>query len=238
MSAHVMRARNSGLLIWDLPLRLCHWLLAVAVLGSWVTHKIGAAAFTWHVWCGCTVLVLTAFRIVWGFAGPRHARFANFVRGPSSIGRYTRSLFTVGSPQHYAGHNPLGALMVLLLLVLLGVQAAAGLFANDEVVSSGPLYGYVSDATSDAWSRVHRWGAKLIWFAVWLHVAAVFFHVLVKRNNLIAPMITGRKQRVWLAPNEEIASSQVLRAALIAATCAAIVYWLVETAPTPSLILF
>lgn len=225
------------MLIWDLPLRLFHWLLALAVLGSWVTHKIGAQAFAWHVRCGCTVLTLIAFRIVWGIVGPRHARFANFIRGPSTIGRYVRSMLGTASPLHYAGHNPLGALLVLLLLALLGVQAVAGLFANDEVASSGPLYGYVSDTTSDAWSRLHRLGAKLIWIAVWVHVAAVFSYLVVKRENLIAPMFTGHKHGTWLAV-EGIERSQVWRAALIAAACAAIVYWLVETAPVASLILF
>jgi cytochrome b len=238
MKAHAARVRMKGLLIWDLPLRLFHWMLACAVLGSWVTHKIGTAAFAWHVRCGYAVIVLTAFRVLWGFTGPRHARFASFVRGPSSIFRYARSLVDGDRTQHYAGHNPLGALMVLLMLALLATQAIAGLFANDEVVSSGPLYGYVSDATSDAWSRVHRFVAKAIWVAVWLHLAAVLFHGVVKRDNLIVPMITGRKQRTWLADDQQIAGSQFWRAVLLAAACAAIVYWLVETAPPASLVLF
>jgi cytochrome b len=238
MSSHESDAGKSGALIWDLPLRLCHWLLVLAVLGCWVTYRVGIEAFNWHVWCGYAVLVLAAFRIVWGFVGPRHARFANFVRGPASIGRYARTLFNTDPTQHYAGHNPLGALMVVLILVLLGVEALTGLFANDEVVSSGPLYGYVEDATSDAWSRVHRLGAKVVWVAVWLHIAAVLSYLLVKHDNLILPMITGRKHRPWLSPGEGVASSQIWRALLTAAICAALVYWLVATAPSPSLIFF
>jgi cytochrome b len=205
MTAHAAPDRTKGLLIWDLPLRLFHWMLVCAVLGSWATHKIGTAAFAWHVRCGYAVIVLTAFRILWGLTGPRHARFASFVRGPSGIRRYTRSLIDGDRTQHYAGHNPLGALMVLLMLALLGAQATAGLFANDEVVSSGPLYGYVSDATSDGWSRVHRLGAKAIWIAVWLHIAAVLIHVVVRRDNLIVPMITGRKHGAWLTDDQQIA---------------------------------
>ncbi len=227
----------AGRLIWDLPSRICHWLLALAVLGSWVTHKIGTQAFAWHVWCGYTVLVLTAFRIVWGFAGPRHARFSSFMRAPPSVGRYARSLFS-DAAQKYAGHNPLGALMVLLLLALLMAQGAAGLFANDDVASTGPLYGYVSDATSDMLSRVHTLGAKLIWIAVWAHVAAVLAYQLFKRDNLVLPMITGRKSHPWIATSDEIKSSHVWRAVLIAAACAAILCWLIATAPEPPLILF
>lgn len=238
MAADIAQKKMNGLLVWDLPLRLCHWLLALAVLGSWVTHKIGTRAFSWHVWCGYAVLVLVAFRIAWGFVGPRHARFASFVRGPASIFRYARALLTRDSAQHYAGHNPLGALMVLSLLALLGVQAVAGLFANDEVVNSGPLYGYVRDATSDSWSRWHRLGAKLIWVAVWLHLAAALFYLLVRRDNLITPMITGRKRGEWRAADEAISNSRIGLAALIAAVFAAILWWVVRSAPPASLILF
>jgi hypothetical protein len=128
--------------------------------------------------------------------------------------------------------------MVLLMLALLGMQAVAGLFANDEVASSGPLYGYVSDASSDAWSRVHRLGAKLIWVAVWLHVAAVFFYLLMKKDNLILPMITGRKLEPWLGVDQQIAGAHLVRALLLAAACAGIVFWLVRTAPPAPLVLF
>ena len=128
-------------------MRVFHWALALAVLGSWLTHELDA--FTWHVWCGYCVLVLTASRIVWGFVGPRHARFASFVRSPMVIARHARSLFGPAGAAHYPGHNPLGAVMVLAFLVLLLLQAGAGLFANDDIANTGPLYGYVSDATSD-----------------------------------------------------------------------------------------
>lgn len=238
MTTRETETGKSGTLIWDLPLRLCHWLLVLAVLGCWVTYRIGIEAFNWHVWCGYVVLVLAAFRIAWGFVGPRHARFADFVGGPTRIRRYARALFSSDPTQHFAGHNPLGALMVIFILLLLAVEALSGLFANDEVVSSGPLYGYVDDATSDAWSSLHRQGAKVVWVAVWLHIAAVFSYLLVKRDNLILPMITGRKQRSWLSAEEGVTSSQIWRALLTAAICAALVYWLVATAPSPSLILF
>src|SRR5262245_4735895 len=115
-------------LIWDLPLRVFHWLLVLVIGGSWLAHKIGPGAFTWHVWCGYTTLVLIFFLVVWGFVGPRHARFTDFVRGPATIASYTRALFHTGSPRH-AGHNPLGALMVIFFLLLLATQGIAGLFA-------------------------------------------------------------------------------------------------------------
>ena len=223
-------------LIWDLPMRIVHWTLALAVLGSWITYKI--EAFTWHMWFGYTVLVLTAWRITWGFVGPRHARFASFVRAPVAIARYARSLLQRESAQHFAGHNPLGAVMVLALLGLLLLQASAGLFANDDIPNTGPLYGYVSDTTSDALARVHNLLAKLIWIAVWIHVSAVLAYALLRRTDLIGPMFTGRKLDPWLTTGDEIAGSQLWRALLIAAVCAGILYCVIATAPEPSLILF
>jgi cytochrome b len=234
-----MSARAStppGLLIWDLPLRIFHWALALAVFGSWLTHELDA--FTWHVWCGYSVLVLTVARIVWGFVGPRHARFASFVRSPATTARYARSLLRAHGAERYAGHNPLGAIMVLAFLTLLVLQAGAGLFANDDIANTGPLYGYVSDATSDTLARVHKLLAKLIWIAVGIHVTAVIAYALLRRVNLIGPMFTGRRTETWLTPADEIAGSQVWRALLIAGACAAILYCVIATAPAPSLILF
>lgn len=217
-------------------MRVFHWALALAVLGSWLTHKLDA--FTWHVWFGYSVLVLTASRIVWGFVGPRHARFASFVRSPTVIARHARSLFKPDGAAHYPGHNPLGAVMVLAFLVLLLLQAGAGLFANDDIANTGPLYGYVSDATSDTLARVHKLLAKLLWVAVWIHVAAVLGYAMLRRVNLIGPMFTGRKHEPWLTPADEIAGSELWRALLVAAACAALLYCVIVSAPEPSLILF
>ena len=111
--------------MWDLPLRLCHWLLTIAVLVSFASHWLGPRAFAVHVASGSVVLVLVAFRIGWGFAGSRYARFAAFVRGPRAVLAYLRADPTAASPG--AGHNPLGGWMVLLLLSALLVQAATGL---------------------------------------------------------------------------------------------------------------
>lgn len=217
-------------------MRVFHWALALAVLGSWLTHQLDA--FTWHVWFGYSVLVLTASRIVWGFVGSRHARFASFVRSPTVIARHARSLFQPDGAVHYAGHNPLGAVMVVALLVLLLLQGGAGLFANDDIANTGPLYGYVSDATSDTLARVHKLLAKLLWVAVWIHVAAVLGYALLRRVNLVGPMFTGRKHEPWLTPADEISGSQLWRALLVAAACAALLYCVIVSAPEPSLILF
>lgn len=225
-------------LVWDLPVRICHWLLVLAVAGSWLTHKLGPQAFAWHVWCGYTTLVLIFFRVVWGFVGPRHARFASFLHGPAATLKYSGSLFGLTAMQRHAGHNPLGALMVVLFLVLLGAQGATGLFANDEIMSAGPLYGYVSDETSDALSDWHRELTNVLWVAIGLHVGAVLLYWIVKRQNLVGPMFSGRKPGELLQPGDEIAGSRVWLALVIAGTGAALLYAIVATAPEPSLLLF
>jgi cytochrome b len=224
-------------LIWDLPLRVFHWLLVVAVAGSWLTHRLGPGSFRWHEWCGYTTLVLVFFRIVWGFLGPRHARFGDFVRGPATVVGYARDLFRARNPLS-VGHNPLGALMVLFFLLLLAVQSIAGLYANDEILSAGPLYGYVDDETSDAWSRVHRQLSDVLWVAIGLHVTAVLLYWLVKRDNTIGPMFSGRKRGAWIEAHEEIASSKTWLALLVVGVGAALVALVVATAPEASLLLF
>lgn len=222
-------------LVWDLPLRVCHWALAVAVAGSFVTHEIGTTAFTWHVWFGYATVVLVVFRILWGIVGPEHARFGDFVRGPRAAWTYARGLF--GGPKaHVAGHNPLGGWMVLLMLALLLVQSVAGLFANDEIVNAGPLYGYVDSATSDAISRWHRELSDWILVAVGLHVAAALFYLLVRRENLIGAMVSGYKR--GLPPGAAISRQRIGLAVVLLAVASGALWWVVRTAPEYSLVLF
>ncbi len=230
------------MLVWDLPLRLFHWLLVVAVAGSWLTYELGVDYFRWHAWFGYAAVVLVCFRVAWGFVGPRHARFASFVRGAGAIGRYTRALFRGGAGAtgglRTPGHNPLGALMVLALLALVGTIGVTGLFANDEIFSTGPLYGHVSDETSDVLSRLHRDLCEVLWIAIGLHLLAIAGYWLVKRDNLVLPMITGRKPDAHHPPDEAIAGSRVWLALFLAAILAGGLYLLVITAPTPSQFLF
>jgi len=227
----------TAMLVWDLPLRLFHWLLAVAIAGSWLSYELGVDYFLWHSWFGYATVVLVFFRVAWGFVGPRHARFTSFVRGATAVGRYTRALFRGGEPRT-PGHNPLGALMVLVLLALIATIGVTGLFANDEIYSTGPLYGHVSDETSDALSRLHRDLCDVLWIAIGVHLLAIAGYWLLKRDNLVLPMITGRKPRGHFPPEEAIAGSRVRLALFLAALLAGGLYLLVATAPEPSSFLF
>jgi cytochrome b len=184
--------------VWDLPTRLFHWSLVLCMGAAFISAQSGGyTAQRVHFLCGYAVLVLVGFRTVWGFAGPRYARFAQFLRGPITTLRYARSLLGTGTPAAapgYPGHNPLGALSVLALLGACGVQAASGLFSKDDIASEGPLARHVSDALVDRFTSVHDAGQTMLYVLLGLHLAAIVFYRWFKRENLVAPMITGDKE--------------------------------------------
>ena len=221
-------------LVWDLPVRIFHWLLVLAVLGSYITHRLGLSWFKYHLWCGYAVLVLVTARILWGFVGTRHARFGVFVRGPAAMWRYL-SAWRSGTV-HAVGHNPLGAWMVLVLLLLLLCQALTGLFANDQITNTGPLFGYVSGHTSDKLSSWHHWIFNVLLAAIGLHVLAVLIYRLVRREDLVTPMFTGRKRDV--PSSEQIRGSRTWLFLLILLIVALVLALIVARAPEASLSIF
>lgn len=221
-------------LVWDLPLRLCHWTLALAVSGAFVTHWVGDAAFAVHVWCGYIVLVLVVFRLIWGFVGPTHARFSDFVRGPGAV---LASLPTLTRRGHVpvVGHTRLGGWMILVLLALVGTQATLGLFANDEILEVGPLMGYVSEALSHRLSGWHGRLANVILAAVALHVLAALYYRIALGEDLVGPLVSGYKAQV--PPAAVISSHRLWLALLLVAGAAGILWWIIRSAPEPSLVL-
>jgi len=174
--------------VWDLPLRLFHWLLVALVVGAVASVKIGGNAMVWHGRFGQAIVGLIVFRLAWGLIGSRTARFASFVRGPAAIRDYFAGRWAG------IGHNPLGALSVLALIGLIGFQAATGLFAYDDVSFRGPMAPMVSEATVSRLSGWHRLAEWAIYGLVALHVAAIAFYGVVRRQRLVGPMITGRKR--------------------------------------------
>ena len=178
--------------VWDLPVRVFHWTLVTAVIWAFVTNRLGVSFFKYHVWFGYAVIVAVSFRILWGVVGSHHALFHKFVRGPVETLRYGLGL-AKGRHRHYAGHNPLGAVMVVALLAALAVQAGAGLFGNDEIFNVGPLNGYVSNDLSLMLTSLHRRLFYGIAAAVGLHVLAVLVHTVFFKEGLVQAMFTGRK---------------------------------------------
>jgi cytochrome b len=215
-------------LVWDLPLRLAHWGLALAVTGAWLSGWIGTAAFGVHVVCGSAALVLVLFRVAWGFVGPARARFSDFVRGPRAVLASLPGL-TRAAHRRVAGHTPLGGWMALALLGLVGVQAGLGLFANDEISHTGPLYGYVSGTLSNRLSAWHVRNAYAILAAVALHVAAALYYRFALGDDLLRPLVTGYKHGV--DANAAIDSQRVGLALLIVLVLAMLLFWLIRTAP-------
>jgi cytochrome b len=218
--------------VWDLPVRIFHWTLVLAVAGAWLTHQLGISYFVYHLWCGYAVLTLVSFRILWGLVGTRHACFWNFVHNPLATARYGLDLLR-GRDAHYAGHNPLGAWMVVLLLLALLAQAVLGLFGNDEISNLGPLNGYVSEDRGIELTSLHR---KLFWWivgAIGLHIAAVVYHRVAKGENLVRAMFTGRKPAAVVTEAEAIESSRLVLAALLLALLVGILAWVVQHAPAP-----
>lgn len=210
--------------VWDLPTRLFHWLLVMLVIASFVTGKIGGVWMPYHLWSGYAILSLLAFRIVWGLTGGQHARFSAFVRGPGAVLRYARTLLHPAAPK-FAGHNPLGGWSVLAMLICLLVQAGTGLFANDDIFTEGPLFPWVSKAASDRLTHIHRLNQVAIVILVCVHVTAILFYLIVKHENLIRPMLNGRK--CWQGEIQP-STNRVWMAVLVAGLCALGVYFLVR----------
>jgi cytochrome b len=207
--------------IWDLPTRLFHWALAALVVASFVTGKTGGNALAWHMWSGYAILTLVVFRILWGLAGDRYALFGSFAPSPRATLRYLRS------GARSAGHSPLGAWSVYALLAALLVQASTGLFANDAIFTEGPLAKMVSGATSDALTRIHLRNEWVIVTLVALHLAAVAFYALIRREDLVGPMFVGDKSALAAAPARDDPAIR-LRALILFACAAALVAYVVR----------
>lgn len=182
--------------VWELPIRLFHWLLVLAVVGLFVTAKLGGNWMEWHTRLGYVVLGLVLFRLVWGIMGSANARFGNFVRGPKAVMHYAKSLFNNASPQiWHGGHNPVGGWSVVAMLALLGFQAVSGLFANDDIMVEGPYANTVSKAVSDYLTTLHKLNSDLLLILFAIHIAAILFYLVVKKDNLIMPMLHGWRTR-------------------------------------------
>jgi cytochrome b len=224
-----LKHNTSGLrpvLVWDLPTRVFHWLLVSLVVSSFITGKTGGNWMLYHERCGEAILALLIFRVVWGFIGSAPSRFRTFLAGPATVFRYALTLLRKDS-DHHLSHNPLGGWSVAAMLLVLFIQAGSGLFANDDIATQGPLYKWVSKAASDRLTSLHHLNHDVIIVLVAVHVAAVLFHLIYKKENLITSMITGVKQ--WQGDFTGDASQQPLWLAVVAAAAAAgAVYLLVH----------
>ncbi|WP_434515422.1 cytochrome b/b6 domain-containing protein [Dechloromonas sp. ARDL1] len=219
---------SKRIFLWDLPTRLFHWLLMASVIAAVVTGQMGGNLIEWHGKIGILIAGLLAFRVVWGVVGSTYARFAHFFPTPAKIKAYLSGRW------RGEGHNPLGALSVFGLIVLLLVQVVSGLLANDDIAFTGPLADLVSRELSNRLTGVHHLLSNVLIGLVALHIVAIAFYGHVKKHNLIKPMITGWKDD---ADGESARGGGFLALLVVLAIALAAIYaasgaWLPEVPPS------
>jgi len=212
--------------VWDLPTRAFHILLALTVVGSVVSAKIGGNAMDWHMRLGLLAMALLVFRIAWGFVGGHWSRFANFVYPPRAVAEYLRGARGPGG-RWSVGHSPVGALSVFALLGLLALQIATGLVADDEVATTGPLNRFVASALGLKATAWHKTGGQyLTYLLVAAHIGAVLYHQRRKRINLLQPMWDGDKTGLPPStPDSADGPRERVLAILLALAAAAAAWW-------------
>ncbi len=205
--------------VWDLPIRLFHWSLVVLLATSYVSIQEGWMQV--HLIAGYVMLGMLVFRVIWGFVGSDTARFDRFLRSPFAALAHLADMFR-REDDRTVGHNAAGGWMVLVLLLALAVQVGSGLCANtdDSVFVNGPLAAYVGHEWSDTLSRLHAFNFNVILGLIGLHVVAVLAYAALKGQDLVRPMITGKKRLPGATRQPRIASP--LRAFLVIVVAAAV----------------
>ena len=189
---------KENIYVWDLPTRLFHWTLVALVSSAWITseyfEELGDPRLQWHRWNGFAVFTLLIWRGLWGVWGPPSARFKNFLKGPVTVYQYSKDLL-IGNPRQFQGHNPLGALMIVALLVVLTSITFLGLFSSEENdLASGPLAYFVSEKLVKLATKWHGlfFDALLVGL-VSIHIAANSLYGIIKKENLVKAMFSGKK---------------------------------------------
>ena len=203
-------------LVWDMPVRLFHWLMVLCFAGAYLTAETERWRLV-HVTLGYTMAGLVAFRLIWGLVGTRHARFASFVRGPAAVLRYVRSLPS-GQPEHHLGHNPAGALAIMLILGLTAAVTSTG-WANFNEMGGEWL------------EETHEVLANLMLIIIGVHVAGVWLSSRLHKENLVRAMVTGYKSG---QPQKGIPRAWASLAALMLVAVLAFWWQQWQQAPTPA----
>jgi cytochrome b len=216
-------------LVWDIPVRLFHWLLVLSLFGQWLTAEVLDNFMDIHFYIGYFTLGLIIFRLLWGFFGTRYAKFSSFVAGPKAIINYLQSL---SSKQKVftTGHNPLGGLLLPAVLILVGLQAISGLFTSDEIVTAGPYYDSANSAVQKWMQWLHHNVFDVLMGLVVIHLLAIAWYRWALKHDLITPMLTGQKV---VEASKGIAHSKLVSALILAITVGFFVYWLVAINPPP-----
>lgn len=181
---------QNKVLVWDLPTRIFHWVLVVTFIVAYLSED---DFLTVHVWSGYLIAGLLVFRFVWGFMGNSYARFANFICPLAESRDYFMQVIGLKA-KRYLGHNPAGAVMIVLLLVSLLVTVVSGLAVYAADQAAGPLAGMISSAYEDLWEEVHEISANFTLFLIIFHVLGVCLESFVHGENLVRSMWHGYKK--------------------------------------------
>jgi len=212
--------------IWDIPTRLFHWsLVSLLVVSCYTGLTGGFYEMDWHMKSGYGILTLILFRILWGLIGTHYAQFKEFLPGPSQIKAHLTT--ALEKPYHSAGHNPLGALNIFVILTVVLIQAVTGLFANDDIFTEGPLAGKVSYETSRWLTGIHEINIWILAGLVTMHLLAIALHQFHFRDNLVKAMLTGKKKAKAIQVPLTLFREIILGAVTFA--CSALVVYLVIT---------
>jgi len=175
--------------IWDFPLRLFHWGLAISVIGAIISAKNGV--FVVHERFGLAIMALVGWRVIWGFIGGHHARFANFLRGPSTALAWLRSEMAGQNKVRGAGHSPLAGYAVLALLMITWFMSFSGSISTDGILFDGPL-AHLLPAYNKTASSIHHFGEKLLFLIIFMHLSAILVYKFIKKRGLTMAMIKGK----------------------------------------------
>lgn len=223
MAAPPGRAAGERVAIWDWPVRICHWAFVVLIPLAWWTAE--EHMFDWHFRIGISLLILLVFRLIWGLVGSSTARFSAFLAGPATVAAYVR-----GRWQKRIGHNPLGGWSVAALLLAMCIQVGLGLFAtHDDGLDSGPLNHLVGYEAAETLTELHEANFNVILALIALHLGAILFYALVRRDGLIRPMITGKGEAA--AGAEPMRPGSAARLAVAVAFAIGIGWWINAGAP-------
>ena len=199
--------------IWDLPTRIFHWTLALLILYQLSTSLLGEGPSETHLYVGYVITTLVLFRISWGFYGGTTSKFINFLYAPSTVLNY---LFKKNSQnRQFFGHNPAGGYSVIFILASVAIQTITGMFCDDDIMLAGPLRSLVADDTTSIINQIHSINAWFLLGLITLHLVAITWHYFFKKDNIISPMVTGKKNAPATLDQNINVQENLRRAALL-----------------------
>ncbi len=223
---------SSKILVWDIPTRLCHWLLVASLFYAWFSVDI-LEDMEQHFLAGYSALTLLLFRLIWGFIGTDYARFSSFLFSTKDIIAYSKTL-TEKDSKPFLGHNPLGGLSVLVMLFVIGLQTLSGLFNNDDYFF-GALNYLATDTLEKYFHLIHQWNFDLIVLVIAVHIMAIIFYRVYKNQHLSSAMIHGKKlgSPESLSVKHARKTTTLIVAAIVFTLCAGGVFLLATALPEP-----